>query len=532
MKKMFLWLTAFLISMSVMFADQTFISESAILEDVYYGVPVNVTIVETNNPTDFYVSVGSGTFWEQFSKVYNWGDFNPSTTITWTPDQLYNGVYLGIHTGVRNSGTFTTTPTDLSDVSIVVQTGSMTITGPEEVWYDDMFHYSWIADISTLPNELILEYNAGLGWVTLDTVSIKDNDGITIHNTFTKSDYSVRFTYLGSAYGVTLSEWSSTFNPYSFEITNRNVIENTLYDDDEVVVLEYTKQRLSEYTFVVAKINNVPIDTIQYNENSTSFTTPFKQDAITVISFYDEEDVFITDITIESNHKFFEVSYLTDEEYSVNDVIPFVWSYSKHFNLVSTSIHRNSNTIGYETLNSDWELARPYNYAVVEYDTTIIFKFIVTDVFTTIIKETRLIDIVGHCKEGELQVIIDELEKELDSSKTLINSLITKVDSLEIYISEIEPDYVFVTLIKDDINSVEQRFNFTYSKTESVTIINDKIDLGVVNLEHVYVVDVTGKQYDIQWDQTFVYTANLMSGAYFIVAIDRLGEIWTFKFVK
>ena len=338
-----------------MFADQTFVSESAILENVYYSVPVDVTVQESNSPTDFYVSVGSGTFWEQFSTEYDWGDFNPANTIRWTPTELYNGVYLGIHTGVRNSGTFTAQPTDLSDVAIVVQTGSVTLTGPEEVWYDDIFYYSWVADRSTLPEELIFEYNSGSGWVALDTLSIQTINGVTVHNEFAHTDYSVRLTYLGSAYGVTLSEWSSTFNPYSFEITNRDYIENTLFDDGEAITIEYAKERLSEYTHVTAKVDGRVIDIIEYNEVYTLFTTPLKADAVTIISFYDEEGIFITDITIESNHKFFEVSPLTDEEYSVNDVIPFVWSYSDHFDLVSTSVLRNSNTIGHEIINSDWE---------------------------------------------------------------------------------------------------------------------------------------------------------------------------------
>ena len=88
MKKIFFWLTAFLISSSVMFADQTFVSESAILENVYYSVPVDVTVQESNSRTDFYVSVGRGTCWEQFSTEYDWGDFNPANTIKWTPTEL------------------------------------------------------------------------------------------------------------------------------------------------------------------------------------------------------------------------------------------------------------------------------------------------------------------------------------------------------------------------------------------------------------------------------------------------------------
>lgn len=532
MKKMFFWLMTFLISISVMFADQTFISESAILENVYYSVPVDVTIQESNTPTDFYVSVGSGTFWQQFSTEFDWGDFNPATTVRWTPTELYNGVYLGIHTGVRNSGTFTELPTDLSDVAITVKTGSMTITGPEEVWYDDIFYYSWDAVKTTLPEELIFQYNAGSGWITLDTIAIQTTNGITLHNEFAHSDYSVRFTYLGSAYGFTLAEWFSTFNNYSFEITNRNEIESTLYDDGEVVVIEYAKERLSEYTYVTAEVDGKVIDIIEYNENTTLFTTPLKKDASTVIYFYDEEGNYITDITINSNHKFFEVSPLTDEEYSVNDVIPFVWSYSDHFELVSTSVLRNSNTIGFEVINSDWKLTRAYNYAVIEADTTLIFRFTVSDGHTTIIRDTRMVTAVGHCKAGELQIIIDSLEIQLAESKKIIESLSTKVDSLKIYISEISPDIIYVTLIKDLPNRVEIEKEFLYSKTTTLTISNDVCDMGIYNLEYVYIIDTTGKKYEAIWSQSLLYTDTLISGAYFIIAIDSNGKIWTFKFIK
>lgn len=532
MKKLFFTLITLLLSYSVAFADQTFISESAVLGDVYYSVPINVTIQESNDPTDFYVSVGSGTLWEQFTTEYDWGDFNPATTVEWTPEELYDGVYLGIHAGVRNSGTFPVLPTDLSDVAITVQTGSITITGPEEVWYDDIFYYSWKLDESTLPDRLIFQYDSGSGWETIDTLSIKEISEITLHNEFTHDDYRVRLTYLGDAYGYTLTEWESEFVPYSFEITNRDEIEETIYDDDEVVTIEYTKERLSEFTYVTARIDGVIVDSIGTNKFSTTITTPSKEEeATTVVEFYDEEGEFITDIEIYSEHKYFEISPLTDEEYSVDEVIPFYWSYSDHFELVSACVERNSSTIC-EVLNSDWELDRSYNYSVVESDTTLQFYFEVTDGYTTIKQTTRLVTVGGHCREAELQATIGELEREITELRGTISILRAKVDSLEIFISEIEPDYLFVTLIKDVPNDIEKEYTSKYSNLPTLQIIDGKADMTIDNLTHVYIVDTIGRTYDAIWDDRYLYTDELQENSYFVVAIDATGDVYTFKFVK
>lgn len=529
MKKLFLML--FILLPISAFADQTFDQESGVLEEVYYNVPFEVTITEQNSPTDFYVSVGSGTTWEVVSSTYGWGDFNPATTVEITLDELYSDVNLGIHTGARNSVTFSVLPTDLSDETFDVNTGSVSFSrGPSAVWYDDIFYYEWDADLSTLPKELLLQYDNGSGWEDLEVIDITKTNGITIHNEFSFDDYSVRLTYVDLDY--TLAEWSSTYNEYSFEIVNREEIEDKLWDDEDLVEIRYAKERLSEYTYVLAMVDGEVIDTIFYGEEFGTFITPSKVDTETTIEYYTEWGEYITDITIESEHKFFEVSPLTDEEYDVSETIPFTWSYSDHFELVTTAVLRNSNTMGSEVLNSDWELTRAYNYSVVEADSTLLFYFTVTDGHTTITRETRLVTVGGRCREAELEATIGELEREISDLRGTISILRAKVDSLEIFISEIEPDYVFVTLIKDVPNGVEEEYTRTYSTLPTLQIIDGKADMAVDNLTHVYIVDTIGRTYDAIWGGRYLYTDELQENAYFVVAIDAVGDVYTFKFVK
>jgi hypothetical protein len=143
-----------------------------------------------------------------------------------------------------------------------------------------------------------------------------------------------------------------------------------------------------------------------------------------------------------------------------------------------------------------------------------------------------MVTIVGHCRESAFQLIIDSLENELSKAGGIIDSLSTVVDSLETVISNIEPDYILVTLIKDVPNNVEIEKEFLYSNIETLTIINNQGDMGVTGLSYVYIVDTTGKQLDAIWARNFLYTDNLNSGAYFVIAIDENDKIWTFKFIK
>lgn len=124
-----------------------------------------------------------------------------------------------------------------------------------------------------------------------------------------------------------------------------------------------------------------------------------------------------------------------------------------------------------------------------------------------------------------------EKNKEIKKLKNTIRIFRAKVDSLELIILESEPEYVFVTLIKDIETRVDVEFQSTYSKAKQINIVNGKGELGIPGLTNVYIVDTLGRTYKAVWDDNYIYVDDLQESFYFVVAVDSSGKIFTFKFV-
>lgn len=492
-------------------ADQTFVNESAILEEVYYGVPITVEIVEHDFPTDYYVSIGSGTYWEQVSSTFEWGDSR--RFYAFTPTFFTSDVRLGIHIGDRNSGTFSTLPTDSSDAAFEVQGATATFTGLDGIWWDDIFYIEWKLDETKVPDRLILQYREDSStWTTLDTIN-SNISGITLHNEVIDEDCFFRLTYIGDGYGYTLGSTFVEWVDYEFEITNKSEIESKVWGDNQTIVIEYEKDYFSEYTYILVMNNNEVIDTIYYNEYSTTYTTENNFEGTKILYFITEHGDTLDILGIESKNKWFEVSPLTDEEYTVNSNIPFHWSYSNDYELVESYVAKNSSST-YSQINADWELARQYNYAVLQADTTLKFLFIVTDGVTEITRELGPITIHGHCRESELLAEID-----------VLNGII---DSLE----NQEPIRILTTIYKDVPTGIE---------TEEEVTINDLNNLVVnqgwiyynSNASHIFIVNLLGQviyeKSGIEVEKD-IDVSSYDQGLYVLIAIED-DEVSYFKFI-
>jgi len=456
---------------TTLFADQTFVNESAILEEVYYGVPITLEIVEHDFPTDFYVSMGSGTIWEQVSSTYSWGDSRRYYAST--PTILASSLKLGIHTGDRNSGTFSVLPTDESDATFTIQAASATFDDLDEIWWDDEFYLSWELDETTTPDRLILQYREmSSTWTTLDTIS-SSTKGVTLHNEFADEMTSFRLTYIGNAYGYTIGSTIADFLDPEFSVTNVDEIESVTWGDNQTITLKYEKERLSEYTYVLVMENGEAIDTIWVDDYESTYTTENNYNGSVTLYFVTEWGDTLDSVEIESRNKWFEVSPLTDEAYTVNSNIPFHWSYSDDYELVESYIAKNGSST-YATINADWELSRQYNYAVIEADTTLKFMFIVTDGVTEIVREVGPIIIQGHCRENELLVEIDRLNDIIDSLENQ------------------EPTRILVTLFKDVPTGVDDEV-----ETEINPLSELHVNQGYIyynnNASHMYIVNLTGQ---------------------------------------
>lgn len=506
---------------TTLFADQTFVNESAILEEVYYGVPISVEIIEHDVPTDYFLSVGSGTIWEQISGIGEWGDSRRYES--WAPSFLASSLKLGIHTGLRNSGTFSTLPTDESDVTFDILGASATFEVLDEIWWDDVFYLGWNLDRTTVPDELILEYREASGtWTLLDTIST-DYEGISIHNEIIDEDVEWRLTYIGNAYGYEIARTESEYLDYDFEIINQDYIESRVWGDNQIITIEYEKARLSEYTYVLVYLDDEVIDTLFQTDYSSTYMTENDFDGTIELDYVAENGDELATLEISSKNKYFEVSPLTDEEYTVNSNIPFHWSYSDDWDLVETYVKRNSSTT-YTTINEDWELARQYNYAVLESDTTLTFMFIVTDGVTEIVREVGPVSIGEHCREDELLREIVILNEEIATLTEIIDSLENR-----------EPEYIMVTIIKDVPTGVEDELEIEVNKLTTLVTNGDYIYYPKSGVTHVYIISLTGQiVYEKSGTaiETDISTSELSSGVYILLGISEDNEYDTYKFIK
>lgn len=512
-------LTILLLNSNNLFSEQSFSQVSANTKNVYYGVSTSMTIVETGIPTDFYVSIGSGTIWNQISNTFGWGQYySPSGTFTWTPDIVLNDVMFGIHTGDRNSGTFTTNPTDESDVNFNVLRSSLTFTEMSQIWYDDIFYFTWDADYSTLPTDLIFQYiiiPSGT-WTTIDTINITSG-AISFHNKNIMENVKFRFTYKGSEYGYPVGKTETiTYVEPSLIITNKSEIIERIWDDNTNINLILSSNNLSYYynlnVYEINQNGTIKVGEISKLDSIFTYKTNMEYTGNTTLEIRTPWGVLLEQITFQVKYKYFEISPL-DFTYSVNDIIEFYWSYSDNFEITKINIQRNSNTM-YEVLNLNWNLSiNEYKYPIQKSDTTLTFKFTVTDNYDTLIVYSNPIFISEHCTSDSLQLII---EKQIEY-----------IDSLENMIENYEPEYIYylISIVKDIPNSVESEDTVSVNGINQLNVINGIIELNAGLITHLYVADINGsilyENINMGWYDGYLDVSGYITGVYFIVTFEE-----------
>lgn len=134
-------------------------------------------------------------------------------------------------------------------------------------------------------------------------------------------------------------------------------------------------------------------------------------------------------------------------------------------------------------------------------------------------------------KYYDMSIQLSQKDKKIKKLQNTIKILRGRIDSLQLIIMETEPEYVFVTLIKDLTTEVEIQFQSEYSKAEEMNIIDGRGELTVKNLTHIYIIDTLGRTYNAIWDNNYIYVNDLQESMYFLVAIDNSGKIFTYKFI-
>jgi len=498
-------------------AEQTFEQQTANKSEYFYDVEYQLEVIETNTPTDFYISeldVASNT-WTKISNTFGWGNSN-TISVEYIPDRLISNGKLGIHTGNRNSGTFSILPTDVTDVDINVIYASGTFNNIDTIWYDDIFYLTWDIDISTVPSRLELQYKLASGtWTGLGDVDVASKT-IAVHNEFAMQDVKFRLAYDGINYAIAKTQ-NATFVNAELYVINKNEVELSTYKDGQKVQLLINSNRISEYTHIVVYKDGVEYGIIPYNQSVYEYTTSIGIDETILLEFYTEWGYKLNEVTIKSQYKWFEVGPI-GSIYKVTDVIEFAWAYSTNFRYVYVYVQRNSSET-FTKINTNWQLQTNYKYTVNPMDSTLKFKFVTDDVYTELNVETGLVTIIDECKEDSLYKVIDDMAIVIDSLKSV------KPDTVNILVTLIKDIPLSVEI--EDKNNIQDISVYSSISNGIITIDNPR------TVSHLYIANYIGQVvYEVSGNsvQPTIDISGYNSGMYFMIIIEFDGTTSVYKF--
>ena len=515
-----------LFTLSVVKSDQSFPSSTASIDSVWYGHPVDIGVLSTDSPTDFFISIGSGSDWTRISDTLKWGDFFPSGVFTWIPDSGYTNVRLGIHTAPRGTDNFSISPTDSSDVNLSVQLANLEMVvnrDSNEIWADDLFDVVWSIPTGTnLPDLLELQMRLqGRSWESLDTINPISNRAYWISTDTIRSNVRFRLRYLGKErdHNIVTSRWS-TFMPVDIDILNISSIENSDWNSGDTVNIEYTTRYLSDLSSIrverIRGIDTLDIGTITGVSGTFEYVIDNGYEGITDILFYNSDGDLLYSAEVNSRNKYLELVDL-DDSYTENDIVDIQWNASPGMGSLFITVETSR---GLDTLSSFWPVNRiPYTYTVKKDDEYLIFSISSQDGFTELTTTSDSIPVVLECQEDRFFELWQESLSEIQILGGVIDSL-----------SNITPDTITYVMIIDPPTSVRDEFEVD---TDRISTLTDQG--GVINFylfaDHIAIYDYLGRMLHKEYDTTDIGTGMLNPGQYILIAV--VGEdYFIHKFVK
>jgi len=136
--------------------------------------------------------------------------------------------------------------------------------------------------------------------------------------------------------------------------------------------------------------------------------------------------------------------------------------------------------------------------------------------------------------------VIDELNVTITDLLTDNGNLLGEIDSLKSIIEAFEPELIAVTLIKDVVTGVDTEEDVNLSKSTTLTVIGETVQVNELmseGINWVYVIDVTGKvvferQSISKSELTSINVSGFVSGVYFVYIVSSDNTIQTYRFIK
>lgn len=526
-------LIGLLMSLTTTFAGQTFEHTTAYQSKYYFFVPTKLTIVESGEPTDCYLSYSTDSLnWKRVSPIYQWGLGN-IYTINWTPDTVFTSGYLGLHTAPRNTKDFSFDPTDVTDTLIdVVFANAQFINPITEYWAYDEFEFTFTYEKNTLPSTIQFQYSYDeTTWFDYKNIQI-DNSGkqsFKVVNEYYK-DRPVKFrlTYnhrFGQKHNIAITDWVK-YSPSSLKILNKGYLERGVWNDKTLLQLKFQKLHLSNLFFhdvIVTAV--IGTDTITFEKllaNDDDFTFNVLNYTLTndytgkvKLLFYTSWGELLNTITLTYLDKYLTVGTLPMYVQPLQPIY-LLWSNSENFTKVL--IEESYNGSEFYKVQESWNIAStPYPTSLLkegEYK----FRITASDEFETLSSTTNSFFVEsGFC---------DSLELEIERLNLVIDSL-----------SSIDKDSLIIVILKDrENNSVISEVGFRAKDVRTLNVDNSLLNLTSRELiKEFFVSDYIGNvvvQSKVENYTFSVDVSSYLTGYYFLIVLTDDNSIKIYKFLK
>jgi len=525
-------ISVFLISIMVSFSNQTFEHKTAYQSKYYFLVPSTLTIVESGEPTDCYLSYSiNDTVWKKTSPVYQWGLGN-IYNISWVPDVVFNSGFLGLHTSPRNTKDFSVLPTDKTDTLVSVVFADATFIDPiKEYWFLDEFEFKFSYQKNTLPFSVQLQYSYdGVTWEYYQNIPI-DNSGLQsfklINDYIKDNPVKFRLTYnhiVGHVHNIAITDWVK-YSPSKLNIKNKGYLERGIWDDKTPIQLKFEKVNLSNLFYHDVTVSVVvgsdtitsdilPANTTNFTFNVLNYTLTNDYTGKVEILFYAPWGELLNKLTLNYLDKYLTVANLPQIIQPL-DLFYLLWSNSSNFKKIS--IEQSFNGGEFSKIKDSWNItSTPYPYSLIK-EGLYTFKITASDEFETISTITNVISVESFMRDS-LTLEIQRLNLIIDSLKT------------------IENDSLVIVIIKDeDGNSVGQ-YDFKRSGIKFLDVEGSSVNLESGEfIKDVFITDYIGNviyqtklgSYNFSYD-----ISSYSVGYYFLVVLTDDKNVKIYKFLK
>lgn len=536
MKKYFIILSLFLLSVFTLSAEQTIHGNYRTSNTFYYGKTYPIQILRGIIPTSFYLAFSEDSLqtWTKTSNTFVWGEEYNVTS--WTPSGTTTKGYLGVFSGIN--GVYGSRPYDTTNILTVLpaKVSSLSFTRTS-VNTKDNVGIKWSSTLSTMPNLILLQYRelGSTTWTTSQTLSSVKTSATFTNNSRTSTE--IRLTYLDGKY--TLSSGVIEYvSPTATFSNKQNYLRSFSYDTDLLVSGSYTSYTgLKFYLLTDTLLEITSSSTLSPNGTfKVNVEAPFYNGSKSYTLFVtDNESRVLDNILLSYKNKFLVLSP-NKSVYTVNEPITLNWFYSKDVFTDKIIFEKLVDTTWVPEKN--WDVATESLTFYFTKTGKSQIRATVSDSYDTITTYSVPFEITEGCKQDSLELVVKGLVKTIAKKDSLLATKTTLIDSLQVLLAKKPKSDTTIIVVEKDLNTNIETVVISkkISDVELATGSGTKIYIYEDGIESVFIYNLVGTL--VYTDKgilnnpvTIVETKDLTTGTYILV-YRKDNKLYAYKFQK